>query len=303
MSNEEKLSKVQISWYPGHMAKTKREIIEDLKLIDVVIEILDARIPKSSQNPDIKNIIARKKRIILLNKCDLADEKETKKWQEYFTKNGQEAVLVNSNDGKGINQVLSKIEEVMKEEIEANEKKGRVGKIIRVLILGIPNVGKSSFINRVSKRTTAKVGNRPGVTTQKQWIRVSKNIELLDTPGVLWPKFESNEVGLNLAYTGTIKDDILDKEEIAFYLLKYLMENYLNLLSQKYDLNEDEIKEKIKTYEDNNQAVIETMEQIGIRRGALVSGGRVDNKKVANILLQDFREAKIGKITLEKVEK
>ena len=172
---KEKLPSTRIQWYPGHMAKTKREIIEDLKLIDVVIEILDARIPISSQNPDIKNIIARKKKIVLLNKCDLADEVETKKWMEYFEKQGLPVVLVNSNDGKGIIQVISRIEDVMKEEIEENEKKGRVGKIIRVLILGIPNVGKSSFINRVSKKTTAKVGNRPGVTTQKQWIRVAKN--------------------------------------------------------------------------------------------------------------------------------
>ena len=298
---KEKLPSTRIQWYPGHMAKTKREIIEDLKLIDVVIEILDARIPISSQNPDIKNIIARKKKIVLLNKCDLADEVETKKWMEYFEKQGLPVVLVNSNDGKGIIQVISRIEDVMKEEIEENEKKGRVGKIIRVLILGIPNVGKSSFINRVSKKTTAKVGNRPGVTTQKQWIRVAKNIELLDTPGVLWPKFESEEVGLNLAFTGSIKDDILDKEEIAFYLLKYLIENYLDLLCAKYDLNNEEIQENLKNYEDENQVILETMEQIGKRRGALVSGGRVDNKKVSNIILQDFREAKIGRITLEKV--
>ena len=296
-------NKMNINWYPGHMAKTKREIIEDLKLIDVVIEMLDARIPVSSQNPDIKSIIARKKKIILLNKCDLADEIKTKRWKEYFEEQGQVVVLVNSNDGKGINQVVSKIEEVMKDEIEENEKKGRVGKIIRVLILGIPNVGKSSFINRVSKKTTAKVGNRPGVTTKKQWIRVAKNIELLDTPGVLWPKFESDEVGLNLAFTGSIKDDILDREEIAFYLLKYLIKNYLDLLCTKYDLNKEEIQEKLGTYEDENQVILETMEQIGKRRGALVSGGRVDNSKVSNILLQDFREAKIGRITLEKVEK
>lgn len=301
--NQESFPKVSINWYPGHMAKTKREIAEDLKLIDVVIEILDARIPVSSQNPDIKNIIARKKKIILLNKCDLADEVETKRWKDYFEKQGQVVILVNSNDGKGINQVISKIEEIMKEEIETNEKKGRVGKIIRVLILGIPNVGKSSFINRISKKTTAKVGNRPGVTTQKQWIRVAKNIELLDTPGVLWPKFESDEVGLNLAFTGTIKDDILDREEIAFFLLKYLIENYLGMLCAKYDLDKEEIQEKFETYEDENQVILETMEQIGRRRGALVSGGRVDNSKVANILLQDFREAKIGRITLEKVEK
>lgn len=302
-NNQEGFSKMSIVWYPGHMAKTKREIIEDLKLIDVVIEILDARIPKSSQNPDIKNIINKKKKIIVLNKCDLANETETKKWQEYFKSKGQETVLVNSNDGKGINQVIDKIEEVMKDEIEQNEKKGRVGKVIRVLVLGIPNVGKSSFINRISKKTTAKVGNRPGVTTQKQWIRVAKNIELLDTPGVLWPKFENEEVGLKLAYTGTIKDEILDKEEIAFFLTKYLIENYPELLSVKYDLDKEEIKEKMNICEDENEVILEILEKIGRRRGALVSGGKVDNTKVSNIILQDFREAKIGRITLEKVEK
>ena len=292
---------MNINWYPGHMAKTKREIVEDLKLIDVVIEILDARIPISSQNPDIKSIIDKKKKIILLNKCDLADEVETKKWQEHFKRQHIETVLVNSNDGKGTSKVIDKIEDIMKDEIEENVKKGRVGKIIRVLVLGIPNVGKSSFINRISKREAAKVGNKPGVTVKKQWIRIAKNIELLDTPGVLWPKFESEEVGLNLAYTGTIKDDILDKEEITFFLLKYLSKNYLRVLANKYELNEKEIKEKLDNQEDENQVILEIMEQIGRKRGALVSGGRVDNAKVSNIVLQDFRSAKIGRITLEKV--
>ena len=303
MSNneEEGFISANINWYPGHMAKTKREIIENLKLIDVVIEILDARIPISSQNPDINNIIKNKKKIILLNKCDLADENETKKWKEYLTKQGKETALMNSNDGKGIKEVINKIEEVMNEEIKINEQKGRVGKIIRVLVLGIPNVGKSSFINRMSKRTTAKVGNKPGVTMQKQWIRVSKNIEILDTPGVLWPKFENAQVGLNLAFTGTIKDDILDKEGIAFYLIKYLIENNIDNLCSRYNLNKEETQEKIKSYEDINEAILDIMKQIGIKRGTLVMGGKVDMAKVSNILLQDFREAKIGRITLEKV--
>ena len=291
--------------YPGIQAtwqRPKERYGEDLKLIDVVIEILDARIPRSSQNPDIQSIINKKKKIILLNKCDLANESETKKWQEHFKKHGQEVVLVNSNDGKGIGQVIDKIEEVMKEEIEENQKKGRVGKIIRVLVIGIPNVGKSSFINRVSKKGAAKTENRPGVTVKKQWIRVSKNIELLDTPGILWPKFESDEVGLNLAFTGTIKDDIIDKEEIAFYLVKYLMNNYIDLLCTKYNLNIEEIQEKQKDVENETDLILDVIEQIGRKRGAIVSGGKVDNKKVSNIVLQDFREAKIGRITIEKVE-
>ena len=281
------------------MAKAKREIIEDLKLIDVVIEILDARIPISSQNPDIKNIINKKKRIIILNKYDLANETETRKWQEYFKKQGIETVLVNSNTGDGIRETINKIEKIMQDEREENARKGRINKTIRVLVLGIPNVGKSSFINRISKRKTATVGNKPGVTVKKQWIRIANNIELMDTPGILWPKFESEQVGLNLAFTGTIKDEIIDKEEISFYLLKYLLNNHLELLAKKYKLDEEKIKDILKQY-DETQVIIQLMEQIGKNRGALVSGGKVDNKKVSNILLQDFREGKIGRITLEK---
>lgn len=217
---------MNINWYPGHMAKTKKQIIEDLKLIDVVVELLDARLPLASQNPDLKEIIGNKKKIVVLNKCDLADDKENKKWVNYFEKNGIIAVLTDANSGKGINEVTRQIENIMKEDLEKTALKGRTGKPIRVMILGIPNVGKSSFINRISKKTSAGVGNKPGVTRQKQWIRLKNNIELLDTPGVLWPKFESEEVALKLSYIGTIKDDILEKTEVAFYLLKFLLENY-----------------------------------------------------------------------------
>ena len=223
---ENSYHKINLNWYPGHMAKTKKQIIEDLKLIDVVVELLDARLPLASQNPDLKEIIGNKKKIVVLNKCDLADDKENKKWVNYFEKNGMIAVLTDANSGKGINEVTRQIENVMKEDLEKIASKGRLGKPIRVMILGIPNVGKSSFINRISKKTSAGVGNKPGVTKQKQWIRLKNNIELLDTPGVLWPKFESEEVALKLSYIGTIKDDILEKTEIAFYLLKFLLENY-----------------------------------------------------------------------------
>ena len=200
------------------MAKTKRQIIEDLKLIDVVVEILDARIPISSKNPDIEEYIKAKDKLIILNKYDLADEKQNHKWISEFKKEGIEAVLVNSNNGEGINNAIKKIEEIYNKKQEKYDNKGRIGKSIRVMIIGIPNVGKSSFINRISKRNSATVGNRPGVTRQKQWIRINKDIELLDTPGVLWPKFESEEVALNLAYTGTIKDDILQTIEVGFSL-------------------------------------------------------------------------------------
>ena len=184
-------NKMNINWYPGHMAKTRKQIAEDLKIIDIVIELLDARIPVSSQNPDIAQIIKGKKKIIVLNKCDLADEKESKKWVSYFESKNIPAVLVDSNTGRGIDNVIRKIEKIMDEEKEIQAKKGRVGRKIRAMILGIPNVGKSSFINRISKKTTAEVGNKPGVTKQKQWIRINEKVELLDTPGVLWPKFES----------------------------------------------------------------------------------------------------------------
>ena len=213
--------KINLNWYPGHMAKTKRQIIEDLKLIDVVVELLDARMPISSRNPDIAEITKNKKRIIVLNKSDLSDETQNKKWVQYYKNNGIPTILVDSNSGKGIEQVSREINKVMEEDLKVATQKGRIGKNIRVIIFGIPNVGKSSFINRISKKTSAIVGNKPGVTKQKQWIRIGNNIELLDTPGVLWPKFESEEVGLNLAYTGSIKDDVLEKIEVAYQLLKY----------------------------------------------------------------------------------
>ena len=289
---------VGINWYPGHMAKTKRQITEDLKLVDVVIELLDARIPISSQNPDISELLKNKKRIVVLNKTDLADENETKKWEKYFNDQNIATIQVDSNKGKGTNQVTKIIENLMKDELEIHNSKGRIRKTIRVMIVGIPNVGKSSFINRISKKTTMTVGNRPGVTRQKQWIRIGNQIELLDTPGVLWPKFQSATVGLNLAYTGSIKDDVLDKIEVAYYLIKYLDENYKKNLYEKYKITEQDI-EKIK---DEPQYNLELMYLIGRKRGALVSGGNIDEEKVANIVLDDFRSGKIGRITLEKVE-
>jgi len=299
--NAKSLPSTSINWYPGHMAKTKRQIIDDLKLIDVVIELLDARIPVSSQNPDIAQIIKNKKRIVILNKSDLADKLETDKWINHFKNKGIIAINTDSNSGNGMNRVLESINCVMKEELEKNAVNGRIGKKIRVLVLGIPNVGKSSFINRISKKTSAEVGNKPGVTKSKQWIKVDDRIELLDTPGVLWPKFESEEVALNLAYTGTIKDDILDKVEVAYFLLKYLLQNYIVNISNRYNISIEEIKSVIENNEcAENENIYEIMMLIGKKRGALVSGGSVDDTKVANIILEDFRTGKLGKITLEK---
>ena len=285
------------------MAKTKREIINDLKLIDIVIELLDSRIPVSSQNPDIARLTAGKKRIIVLNKSDLANEKQNRNWVEHFAKKGIPAVIVDSNKGAGIKEVISKIEEITKEEREKQATRGRIGKNIRVIILGIPNVGKSSFINRITKKSSMTVGNKPGVTKQKQWIRIQDNIELLDTPGVLWPKFESEEVGLNLAFTGTIKDDIIDKTEITYHLLKLLYKNYKQNLTERYKLENQEI-ENIFSNETKQEStkILDLLNLIGKKRGAILSGGRIDEEKTATIILDDFRSGKLGKITIERVE-
>ena len=295
------LQQVNINWFPGHMAKTRRQITEDLKLIDIVVEILDARIPISSQNPDIKEITKNKKKIVVLNKCDLADERESIKWSEYFIKQGNKAVIVNSNNGKGIEEVIRQIQKTMQEENKAYADKGRIGRKIREMIVGIPNVGKSSFINRIAKKNSASVANKPGVTKQKQWIRVNDEIELMDTPGVLWPKFESNEVALNLAYTGTIKDTILEITEVAYNLTKYLLKEYKENLIERYSLNEENINNILKQEQPENENIYEIMQLIGKKRGAIVSGGNIDDDKTSRIILDDFRSGKIGKITLEKV--
>ncbi len=282
------------------MAKTKKQIIEDLRLIDVVAEILDARIPISSQNPDIKEIIKDKKKIVILNKSDLANETENKKWIQYFEKNGISAVLVDSVSGKGISQAIRKIEEIYDNEKYQN--KGRIGKSIRIMILGIPNIGKSSFINRIAKKSAAQTGNKPGVTKQKQWIKVSEKIELLDTPGVLWPKFNNKNVAMNLAYTGTIKDDVLEITEIGHELLKNLIVNYKTNLIERYKITQEQITNIFEQQIEENEKVLEIMNLIGKKRGAVISGGEIDIEKVAKILIEDFRSGKLGKITLEKVK-
>lgn len=294
---------MNINWYPGHMAKTKRQIQEDLKLIDVVVELLDSRIPISSRNPDINTIVKGKKKIIVLNKSDLADEKETIKWVEYFKAQKIPAVITDANSGKGIKEVIKQAELIMKDELDKREEKGRTGRKIRIMILGIPNVGKSSFINRLANKNSLEVGNKPGVTRKKQWIKISNSIELLDTPGVLWPKFESDEVALNLAYTGTIKDDVLEKTDVAFYFLKYMLENEIDKLVARYNLSKKELLNSLENQtRPENEIIYDIMLQIGKLRGAVVSGGNVDDVKTANIILEDFRSGKLGRITLEKVQ-
>jgi len=282
------------------MAKTKKQIIEDLKLIDVIVQIVDARIPISSINPDLNKYIEEKKQIIVLNKSDLADESENKKWLQYYKDKNLPAVLTDSNTGKGIKEVIKEIEKISISDKKVLESKGRVGKKVRVMVIGVPNVGKSSFINRITNKSSAQVGNKPGVTKQKQWVRINENIELLDTPGVLWPKFENNEIALKLAFIGTIKDEILQKIEIAYELLKYLLENYKLNVVQRYKLDIKDVEEILEnTNNIENEKILEIMHLIGKKRGAIVAGGVIDEEKVANIILDDFRSGKLGKITLD----
>ena len=295
------LPSTSINWYPGHMAKTRKQITEDLNKVDVILELLDARIPTSSQNPDIAKIIQGKNKIVILNKCDLADKKINKQWIEYYKKQNIIAVLVNANQGIGIKEVIQNIEKLGREKKQKNAEKGRVGTSIKVMILGIPNVGKSSIINRFTNKVSAQVGNKPGVTKQKQWVKVSNDIELLDTPGVLWPKFQDEKVALNLAITGTIKEEILEKTEIAYYLLKELLQNHMEKVLERYKLSKEEVKEILENENQmENENIMEIMQLIGKKRGAIVSGGKIDEEKTASILLEDFRSAKIGRISLEK---
>ena len=294
-------NKTRINWYPGHMAKTKREISEDIKLIDVVVELLDSRIPMSSQNPDIAELTKNKKKIIVLNKTDLADDKQNEEWKRYFNNNGQVCVLTDSNLGKGINDVTKAIEEIMKEDLEKYAEKGRTGRKIKAMILGIPNVGKSSFINRIVKTNRLEVGNKPGVTRKKQWISINDKIYLLDTPGVLWPKFEDEKTALNLAYTGTIKDDVLEQTEIAYQLLKFLLENYRQNVADRYKISLEYIEKILSQEEPENINIYEIMQEIGKKRGAIISGGNIDDEKTAKIILDDFRNGRLGRITIERI--
>ena len=272
------------------MLKAKKQIIEDLKLVDIVIELLDARIPISSRNPDIQEITKNKKKIIVLNKCDLSDEAENQKWISFFESKGEIAVLTDANLGYGIQNLMKRIENIMQEQQLKMEQKGRSGRKTKAMILGIPNVGKSSLINRISKKISANVGNKPGVTKQKQWIRINEKVELLDTPGVLWPKFENEEVALHLSFTGTIKEEILDKLEVAYQLTKFLLENYRENLCNRYKLDTEYVEK------DPYQVMLE----IGEKRGCIMSGGNIDEEKVSRLILDEFKNGILGRITIEK---
>jgi len=282
---------MNINWYPGHMKKTMDNIRASLKLVDIVGEIIDARIPISSKNPVIDDVLKDKPRIMILNKSDMADENETKKWLSYYRKQGYGAVVVDALHSKGLDKIYSVAKEMLADKFKKLEEKNLSAKTIRMMIVGIPNVGKSTFINSISKRKSAKIGDRPGVTKQVQWIKTKNDLELLDTPGVLWPKFEDEIIGLHLAFTGAIKDEIMDIENLAFRFIDELNKKDVNILKNRYNLSEDSYEE-----------TIFLMDEIGRNRGAILKKNEIDYFKVANLVLDDFRKVKLGRITLETVE-
>ena len=280
-----------LSWFPGHMTKTKRMIASELPHMDAVCEILDARIPLSSRNPDVDDLTAGKPRLIVLNRADQADPAQTRRWSQYFRAKGWAVLEANAKGGVGTEKFAAAVRELLKEKLEAYAAKGQVGRVVRVMVLGIPNVGKSTFINKVAKRKTAKAEDRPGVTRSKQWVPVDATLERLDTPGILWPKFDDPEVGKRLAFTGAVKDDVLDIEELACYLMDYLAVHYADVLTERYKI----------TVEDGDSGY-DLLEKAGRKRGFLMRGAQVDTERMARILLDEFRGGKLGRFTLETVE-
>ena len=277
-----------LSWYPGHMTKTKRMIVAEMGHMDAVCEILDARIPISSRNPDVDEMTAGKPRLVVLNRVDQADPGQTRRWAAYFREKGYAVLEANAKGGAGTAQFAAAVRELLKDKLQAYADKGQVGRVVRVMVLGIPNVGKSTFINKVAKRKTAKAEDRPGVTRSKQWVPVDSTLELLDTPGMLWPKFEDVNVGMHLAFTGAIRDEVVDIEELAMRLMDYLGKNYPKAIEERYKLTVSE--------EDDGYALLE---KAGRKRGFLISGGEVDTERMSRILLDEFRGGKLGRFTLE----
>ena len=277
---------MNLQWYPGHMTKAKRQMQEDLTLIDLIIELVDARIPLSSRNPDIDELGKNKARLILLNKSDLADERYNEQWSAYFQKKGFYVVKVNAKSGAGLKSIQGAIQEACKAKIERDRRRGIKNRPIRAMVVGIPNVGKSTFINSYAGKACAKTGNKPGVTKGKQWIRLNKTLELLDTPGILWPKFEDQEVGKRLAFIGSIKDEILNLEELSLELLDYIRTNYPGLLNTRYGIEEE-------------GTPVSLLEAVADKRKCLIRGQEIDYAKAAGIVMEEFRNGKIGRITLE----
>lgn len=288
-----------IQWFPGHMAKTRRIMQSNLKLVDVVVEITDARIPYSSRNPEMDRLVGSKPRLVLLNKADSADETVTSMWLDYYKRKGITAAATDCRSGKNVNKIHSLLKELMADKIASWEAHGMKGRPIRMMIVGIPNVGKSSFINRLAGSKRAKVEDRPGVTRGKQWVSLDNDMELLDMPGVLWPKFEDKSVGEKLAFTGAVKDDIMDMEYLACHFLELLNRDYPDLITARYDVKTDDIP-------DNDKDTIgcvqgfEILERIGRKRGFLVSGGEINTERAAITVMDEFRSGKIGRLTLEK---
>lgn len=274
-----------IQWFPGHMTKTRRMIEENLKLVDAVVEIVDSRIPESSRNPLLTELCGNKPRIIMLNKCDYSDDEVTKLWREHYEKQGYTVLVCDCRSGKGINRFLPVLKAKLSELLERRRAKGMIGKALRIMVVGIPNVGKSSFINRMANSRKVKVEDRPGVTRGKQWVSIDKEVELLDMPGILWPKFDDKQVAVKLAFTGAIKDDVMDIESLAEELGTYLKENYPERLKERYKL-------------DSLDGYI--TELIARKRGMMISGGEPDTERAAITLLDEYRGGKIGKITLER---
>lgn len=277
---------MNFQWYPGHMTKAKRQMQEDIKLIDLVIELVDARIPLSSRNPDIDELGKNKYRLILMNKADLADKKKTEKWSAYFKEKGFFVVSLDARTKNSMKSITDIVMEACKEKIERDRKRGIKNRPVRAMVVGIPNVGKSTFINSYAGKACAKTGNKPGVTKGKQWIRLNKNVELLDTPGILWPKFEDQMVGLRLALIGSIKDEILNVDELAVELMKYLTVHYPGLLNERYEVEEA-------------QEITDMIYEVAKNRNCMLKGGEPDYSKAAALIIEDFRSGKLGKITLE----
>lgn len=277
---------MKIQWYPGHMTKAKRMMQEDIKLIDLVIEIVDARIPMSSRNPDIDELGKNKARLILLNKSDLASDASNEEWVTFFKNKGYQVAKINARTGFGIKSLNGIILEACKEKIERDKRKGIKNRPIRAMVVGIPNVGKSTFINSFAGKACTKTGNKPGVTKGKQWIKLKSNVELLDTPGILWPKFEDEMVGTRLAFIGSVNDEIINIEELSLELIEFLKNNYSGVITAKYEVDE-------------NQSNVNVLENIGIKRGCKKTGNVIDYKKTADLLFDDYRAGKLGKITLE----
>jgi len=282
---------MNIQWYPGHMTKTRRQMEEDVKFVDMVAEVVDARIPISSRNPDIDSMVGDRSRMIIFNRCDQADPTQTAKWLAWYAQRGYAVLETDAKSGKGVNRFSNVVKAALKDKIAAWQAKGQVGRPVRIMVVGVPNVGKSTFINKVAKRKSAKAGDRPGVTRGKQWVNVDSGLDLLDTPGILWPKFEDEKIGMHLAFTGAVKDEVMDSEALACGLMELLRDRYPNALIERYKISADA---ELQGWE--------LLEMAARKRGMLISGGEVDTERMSKVLLDEFRGSKLGRFTLERPE-